>query len=121
MMRVTPAGATAGRPPFKFLGGSLALDFVNTVGNWLDPAARRDYFQSKADVLEWMTLAGLSRPGATLRASATMLEGVRSTPRLPVLDAASARRVRSVVFRRSRQPEPARRKSARAPAAGIAR
>jgi predicted RNA-binding Zn ribbon-like protein len=40
---------------FQFIAGSLALDFVNTVGNRLGSA--RDYFSSPRDALRWARLA----------------------------------------------------------------
>ncbi|HET7617220.1 MAG TPA: ABATE domain-containing protein [Vicinamibacterales bacterium] len=54
------SGAPA--PPFQFVGGSLALDFANTVGNWGDPATRRDYFRTPADLLTWTRLAAIPGP-----------------------------------------------------------
>jgi predicted RNA-binding Zn ribbon-like protein len=43
--------------PFQFVGGSLALDFVNTVGDRLDH--ERDYFRGPDDVRVWASAAGL--------------------------------------------------------------
>lgn len=59
------SGASA--PPFQFVGGSLALDFVNTVGNWSHPATRRDYFRTPADLVTWTRLAAI--PGPPLSAA----------------------------------------------------
>src|SRR5215472_6837882 len=42
---------------FQRIGGSLALDFVNTVGNRL--AHSRDYFTSISEVARWARLVGL--------------------------------------------------------------
>ncbi|HXW93431.1 MAG TPA: CGNR zinc finger domain-containing protein [Terriglobales bacterium] len=39
---------------FQFIGGSLALDFVNTVGNRLGQA--RDYFATPRDVVRWAAM-----------------------------------------------------------------
>jgi predicted RNA-binding Zn ribbon-like protein len=47
--------------PFQFVGGALALDFINTVGNRRDIATRRDYLATPADALEWLVAAGLER------------------------------------------------------------
>src|SRR5215475_2441271 len=38
---------------FQFVGGSLAVDFVNTVGNRLT-ADPRDYFQAPDDLRRWV-------------------------------------------------------------------
>ena len=46
-------------PRFQFVGGSRAVDFVNTVGNRLDTPTRHDYFRSIADVADWAIAAGL--------------------------------------------------------------
>ena len=43
---------------FKLVGGRLCLDFVNTVGNWLDPARRRDYLAGYANLVAWARQAG---------------------------------------------------------------
>ena len=48
---------------FYFRGGSLALDFVNTVGNRLSETERGDYFRSPDEFLRWVAEAGLSPPG----------------------------------------------------------
>lgn len=48
-------------PPFQFIGGSLAIDFVNTVGDRL--FARHDYFQSPADIRTWAIEAHLIEAG----------------------------------------------------------
>jgi predicted RNA-binding Zn ribbon-like protein len=48
------------RPAFQFVGGSLALDFVNTVGNRLHRATRHDYFLSASDAADWLAAAGLA-------------------------------------------------------------
>lgn len=44
--------------PFKLIGGRLCLDFVNTVGNWLDPARRRDNLADYGDLVAWAYHAG---------------------------------------------------------------
>jgi predicted RNA-binding Zn ribbon-like protein len=64
-------------PRFQFVGGRLALDFVNTVGNRLNPEERRDYFERPEAVGEWMTLAGLERPGAVSARGARRLIALR--------------------------------------------
>jgi len=45
-------------PTFKRVGGALCLDLVNTVGNWRDPARRRDVLASYDDLLVWSEEAG---------------------------------------------------------------
>lgn len=52
---------------FKFIGGSICLDFVNTVGGWISSGAKRDYadrilgekFENLGDLAEWGRLAGI--------------------------------------------------------------
>ena len=48
---------------FKLVGGRLCLDFVNTVGNYLDPERRRDYLAGYPDLLAWGQQAGALTPG----------------------------------------------------------
>jgi len=43
---------------FQFIAGSLALDFVNTIGNRLGSA--RDYLASPRDAARWVQLAGIA-------------------------------------------------------------
>ena len=44
---------------WKFVGGRLCLDFVNTVGGRVGPAVLRDKLLDYADLLEWSRLAGV--------------------------------------------------------------
>ena len=53
-MTLKPASSTQ---DFQFIGGNLALDFANTVGNRL--GTPRDYFVSQAELTRWARLAGL--------------------------------------------------------------
>jgi predicted RNA-binding Zn ribbon-like protein len=53
-MTLRPASSTQ---DFQFIGGNLALDFVNTVGNRL--GTPRDYFVSQAEFTRWARRAGL--------------------------------------------------------------
>ncbi len=46
------------RPTFKFIGGELCLDFVNTIANYRDPARRYDKLTSYADLLAWAERSG---------------------------------------------------------------
>ena len=48
---------------FKLVGGRLCLDFVNTVGNWLDADRRRDYLSDYADLVSWARQAGALSDG----------------------------------------------------------
>jgi predicted RNA-binding Zn ribbon-like protein len=54
---------------FQFVGGSLSLDFVNTMGNRL--GEKRDYLSSPREINRWARLAGLmgSREKVFLSAS----------------------------------------------------
>ncbi|HLW52181.1 MAG TPA: ABATE domain-containing protein [Candidatus Angelobacter sp.] len=63
---------------FQRIAGSLALDFVNTVGNRLGDS--RDYFTSISEVARWAKLAGLISPRSGLSikpSSLTALIAVR--------------------------------------------
>jgi predicted RNA-binding Zn ribbon-like protein len=44
---------------FHFLGGDLALDFVNTVAYRGNPGKRHDYLSSMDDVFRWVNESGL--------------------------------------------------------------
>jgi predicted RNA-binding Zn ribbon-like protein len=66
-------------PRFGFVGGSLALDFVNTVGNRLHKPARRDYFRSMADVVDWAVAAGLTQARSIRGGSGSDLRRVVAT------------------------------------------
>lgn len=61
---------------FQLISGSLALDFVNTVGNRL--SERRDYFQEAADVNRWARLAGLLKHEEVAAVTTRQLESLRS-------------------------------------------
>lgn len=61
---------------FQFIGGSIALDFVNTMGNRL--GEKRDYFQSTGDVNRWARLAGLISESESLRLNAEQMRRVRT-------------------------------------------
>lgn len=66
-------------PRFGFVGGSLALDFVNTVGDRLHQPTRRDYFGSMADVIDWAVAAGLTQARSIRGGSASDLRRVVAT------------------------------------------
>ncbi|HUA58436.1 MAG TPA: ABATE domain-containing protein [Verrucomicrobiae bacterium] len=48
--------------PFKFIAGALCLDFVNTVGAWVDGDPLRDKFVHADDLKNWARLANLQSP-----------------------------------------------------------
>jgi predicted RNA-binding Zn ribbon-like protein len=54
--------------PFNLIAGHLALDFVNTVANRLDPAQLRECLTSSDDLSRWLQQAGIALSGK-LRAS----------------------------------------------------
>ncbi len=45
---------------YRFIGGNLALDFVNTVGNRRTPGKRADYLRTQRDLTDWARLAGFA-------------------------------------------------------------
>ena len=47
---------------FRFVGGRLCLDFVNTMGNYHDPTRRSDYLADYADLVAWGEHAGALEP-----------------------------------------------------------
>ena len=55
---------------FKFVAGSLGLDFLNTVGGWIPSGRKRDYsdyilaekLETYRDLVEWARLAGILSP-----------------------------------------------------------
>ena len=48
---------------WKFVGGRLCLDFINTVGGRVGPATvLRDKLANYRDLLEWSRLAGIANP-----------------------------------------------------------
>ena len=47
-------------PPFKFIAGSLCLDFVNIVGAWADGAALREKLARPEDLNRWSQLANVA-------------------------------------------------------------
>jgi predicted RNA-binding Zn ribbon-like protein len=51
--------ASGAGPRFQFVGGRLAVDFVNTVGDRLHPPTRRDYFASPQDLARWVQASPL--------------------------------------------------------------
>jgi predicted RNA-binding Zn ribbon-like protein len=70
---------------FQFVGGHLALDFVNTVGFRADAARKTDRLQRAEDVYRWARQAGLPdlpALGAGTRLSAAALRRIRAVREL---------------------------------------
>jgi predicted RNA-binding Zn ribbon-like protein len=61
---------------FQFIGGCLALDFVNTVGNRLGEA--RDYFSTPHDVVRWAGMPKCLPDLGRLRIRRSDMAGIRS-------------------------------------------
>jgi predicted RNA-binding Zn ribbon-like protein len=61
---------------FQFIGGSLALDFVNTVGNRLGQA--RDYFSTPRDVVRWAGMPSCLPDLGLVRIRRCDMAGIRS-------------------------------------------
>jgi predicted RNA-binding Zn ribbon-like protein len=66
--------------PFKFIGGALCLDFVNTVGAWVDGEPLRDKLANRDELKRWSQIANIAGPrtsmtGAVFR-RAVRLRGV---------------------------------------------
>lgn len=53
--------------PFQFIGGALCLDFVNTVGAWVEGEALRDKLAGADDLSRWSHAAKIS--GCPMRIS----------------------------------------------------
>jgi predicted RNA-binding Zn ribbon-like protein len=72
----------SGNYRYQFVGGNLALDFVNTVAYRADPGKKKDRLQSTEDVHRWASQAQLPDRAA-----------ISSGPRA---EAAALRRIRAV-------------------------
>ena len=55
--------------PFKFIGGALCLDFVNTVGAWVDGEPLRDKLASAEDLKGWAQVANVASPPTPMTAA----------------------------------------------------
>lgn len=64
-------------PPFAWIGGNLALDFLNTVGNRLDRPT--EYLSGGAELALWASLGALLPPNAELRLTRAQMTYVRSS------------------------------------------
>lgn len=71
MERLTPSTRD-----FQFIGGCLALDFVNTVGNRLGEA--RDYFSTPQDVVRWAGMPSVLPGLGLLRIRRSDMASIRS-------------------------------------------
>lgn len=74
---------------FDFVAGQVALDFVNTVANRLDPAKRADLLRSPADLGAWFAAAGLPGAGGMAAAHLERARSVREDLRALFLACAS--------------------------------
>lgn len=68
--------APASAPDFQFIAGSLALDFVNTVGDRL--GRPRDFFLGGAELTRWARLAKLLPARESIRPTARQLAHIRT-------------------------------------------
>src|SRR5215469_6051985 len=70
----------AGRPQFIFVGGHPAIDFANTLsishGRWVD------HFRAWPDVIDWLSLAGLSTDPALRIPASRSQQAVKSVVKL---------------------------------------
>jgi hypothetical protein len=70
----------ADRPEFIFVGEHLAIDFANTLsmsqGHWID------HLRAWADVIDWLSLAGLSTDPALQIPASRSAEAVKSVVEL---------------------------------------
>jgi predicted RNA-binding Zn ribbon-like protein len=74
--RMAAASKVPATQDFQFIGGSIALDLVNTVGNRL--GEKRDYFRSAEDVERWAMRAGLIGESESLQLSPKQLKRIRT-------------------------------------------
>lgn len=68
--------APASAPDFQFIAGSLALDFVNTVGDRLGRS--REFLLGGAELTQWARLARLLPPRERIRPTARQLAHIRT-------------------------------------------
>src|SRR5579864_2285107 len=66
---------------FKFIGGALCLDFVNTVGAWVDGELLRDKLATVDDLKKWSRMVQIVGPrtpitGAILRRAVVLRRAV---------------------------------------------
>ena len=54
---------------YQFVGGNLALDFVNTVAYRADPKRRQDRLQTPGEARQWAIQAGLPDRNAINRSA----------------------------------------------------
>lgn len=93
MPQPSPAPDASALPPI-FVGGSPALDLVNTV-NWTERGLERERLASYEDLVRWSELAGTITPEAARRIRAT----ARRNPRGARFALARAHAVRDVLQR----------------------
>lgn len=68
--------APTSAPDFQFIAGSLALDFVNTVGDRL--GRPRDFFLGGTELTQWARLAKLLPARESIRPTARQLAHIRT-------------------------------------------
>jgi predicted RNA-binding Zn ribbon-like protein len=69
-----------GRPPFIFVGDHPAIDFANT--HSISHGHRVDHFRVWADVIEWLSLSGVSTDPALRIPASRSQEAVKSVVKL---------------------------------------
>lgn len=94
---------------WKFVGGRLCLDFINTVGGRVRPAAvLRDKLTDYRDLLEWSRFAGIANPAESrnlARLSASHRQHAEATlARAVLLREALYRIFKSAIERRRLRP-----------------
>jgi predicted RNA-binding Zn ribbon-like protein len=80
---------------FEFVGGHVALDFVNTVDWRGDPARRHDLLAEAGDLIVWAARAGTLTPAE----SRALKARIDQDPRRALVTLRRARRVREVLAR----------------------
>jgi predicted RNA-binding Zn ribbon-like protein len=109
-----PRARQGGEPPkpFNLIAGHLALDFVNTVANRLDPAQLRECLTSSDDLSRWLHQAGIATHGklgpADVRAAQRIREQLHAVfvaiARREALDGTALRSINTALRKaRSRQ------------------
>jgi predicted RNA-binding Zn ribbon-like protein len=64
------------QPKFKFIAGTLCLDFVNTAGGWVDSQVVNDKLAGFGDLVRWSELAGVLSPAESLKSTSHAEGGV---------------------------------------------
>ncbi len=72
-----PGAMQAPKSRFDLVGGHVALDFVNTIGNRLDPKLRRDDLATTGNFTDWVAAVGLGPEPMQAPIQASDLDEVR--------------------------------------------